>query len=43
VQRYARAFHQDPVSVAQRYETDLPLMHLFYESAAADTTTSEGE
>jgi hypothetical protein len=41
VQRYARAFHQDPVTVAQRPEPDLPLMHLFYASAAADL--SEGE
>lgn len=43
VQRYARAFHQDPASVDDRSEADLPLMHLYYESAAADTTTKEGE
>jgi hypothetical protein len=40
VQRYARAFGQDPVSVAFRPESDLPLMAMFYESAAADL---EGE
>jgi hypothetical protein len=41
LQRYARAFHQDPVTVADRPESDLQLMGLFYESAAADM--SEGE
>jgi hypothetical protein len=42
VQRYARAFHQDPVTAGQRPETDLTLMELFYESAAADANR-EGE
>ncbi len=41
MQRYARAFGQDPVVVGQRPEGDLPLMHLFYASAAADLTEGE--
>lgn len=40
VQRYARAFNQDPLVVAARPEADLPSMQMFYASAAADL--SEG-
>lgn len=41
-QRYARLFHQDPLVVAQRPDSDLPLMDLLYESAAVDLKP-EGE
>lgn len=40
MQRYARAFHQDPEVVSRKPESALVLMNLFYESAAADM--SEG-
>lgn len=43
MQRYARAFNQDPLTVAARPVADLPAMQLFYESAAADIKAEGGE
>ena len=40
-QRYARAFHQDPVDVGRRDEADLPMMRLYYASAASDARSSD--